>query len=180
MFQVFAPNSSTFNGGSASFAFAGARSDCKGENAMIAPNRQALSLLEHLVETCRDGEQELRRAATKLPDNGFRALCDAYAGQYATFAAELELEIGRLGGRARAPRRNDLEQPGWIHLAHKGTGEDASCIETECELGESASLRSYEEVLAHELPAEVRSMLVRQYAELKRAYERARAYTGGV
>jgi len=142
---------------------------------MTARKRQVLSLLEQLVEACRDGERELQRTRAKLPN---RAFWGAYCRRYAGFAAELEEAMARLGARARAPRQSDLSQPGWIHLAHKGTGEDESCIRVECELGESAILQTYEEVLAHELPAEVRSMLKRQCAELKRAHERARAHTG--
>jgi uncharacterized protein (TIGR02284 family) len=139
-------------------------------------NGEVREYLDQLIEACKDGEAEFRRVG-RLTDDPLRSLSRTYARQFAEFVAELEAQLGELGGRAPGPRWDEQVRRGWIHLEHKGTGEDESCIRTEWELGEEATLRCYEEVLAKPLPAQVRRLLERQRRELREGLERLRATT---
>jgi uncharacterized protein (TIGR02284 family) len=132
--------------------------------------------LDQLIEACKDGEAEFRRAG-RLTDDPLRSLSRTYARQYAEFVAELEAQLEELGGRAPGARWDEQVRRGWIHLEHKGTGEDESCIRAEWELGEEATLKCYEEALGKPLPAEVRRLLERQYRDLKEGLERLRGST---
>src|SRR3712207_7001562 len=51
------------------------------------------------IKTCRDSEEGFRHAARCLEDNEPGGLFDGYSRQAAGFAAELEAEVRRLGGR---------------------------------------------------------------------------------
>ena len=57
--------------------------------------RDASTLLNGLIEICKDGEEGFRTAATGIHDSTLRRLLESYAHQRAGFAQELQAEVAR-------------------------------------------------------------------------------------
>ena len=132
---------------------------------------EVVSTLNGLIETCRDGQGGFRTAAEGVRSAELRELFHGYAGQRAGFAGELQDEVRRLGGD---PEREgsivgSLHR-GWMGLRAALEGGDERAILSECERGEDAALEAYRAALDRDMPAGVRSMVERQFAEVKEAH----------
>ena len=55
------------------------------------------------------------------------------------------------------------------------TGEDENAVISECERGEDSAVSNYKDALNADLPADVRSIVERQYTQVKEAHDRIRA-----
>jgi uncharacterized protein (TIGR02284 family) len=146
---------------------------------MSGSNRDVISALNDLIETCRDGEEGFRHAGRRVRDRKIRSLFGDYARQSAEFATELEEEVRRLGGDPGEHSVFDgLAQPGWITIARKLTGEDETAILAECDCGVDALERSYAGALERELPGAVRSLVERQHRQVREVSDRVHALAG--
>lgn len=141
----------------------------------MTTNDDTISTLNNLIETCKDGENGFRTAASGVKNSELTTLFNTYAQQRARFAAELQAEVRRLGG--------DPEQTGsvaaslhrgWINIKSVVTGEDEAAIIAECERGEDSAVANYEEALKANLPADAQSVVQRQYTDVKAAHDRIR------
>ena len=137
---------------------------------------EALSTLNDLIETCRDGERGFREAAEHLRDGRVRELFDGFSRQRREFASELEQELRRLGGEPPAGGTvTGAMHRGWMDVKSAVTGRDDKALVSEAERGEDAALRRYQDALNTELPRPVRSTVQRQYTEVRQAHDRVRA-----
>lgn len=144
---------------------------------MATDNDDAISTLNNLIETCKDGQNGFQAAADGVKNGDLKTLFHTYSQQRAQFAGELQTEVRRLGG--------DPEQTGsvaaslhrgWINIKSAMTGEDEAGVISECERGEDSAVRNYEDALADEdLPADIRSIVERQFAQVKEAHDRIRS-----
>ena len=142
----------------------------------MADNDNAISVLNNLIETCKDGQNGFQTAAEGVTRSDFKSLFYEYSQQRAQFAGELQAEVRRLGG--------DPEQAGsvaaslhrgWINIKSAVTGKDENSILAECERGEDSAVSNYKDALADaDLPADVRSIVERQSAQVKEAHDRIR------
>jgi uncharacterized protein (TIGR02284 family) len=64
---------------------------------------------------------------------------------------------------------------GWINLKSAVTGKDDAAILTECERGEELAVKSFEDALDKDLPADVRALVDRLYRGTIQNLERVRA-----
>lgn len=137
---------------------------------------QALSTLNELIETCRDGERGFREAAEQVRDGRVKELFDGYSKQRQAFASELEQEVRRLGGE---PERGGTVSGGmhrrWMEVKGAVTGNDDKALVSEAERGEDVALRRYQDALNAELPSPIRTTVQRQYTEVRQAHDRVRA-----
>jgi uncharacterized protein (TIGR02284 family) len=143
---------------------------------MALTNRKAIAVLNELVATCKDGENGYRSAAIEAESKEIKALCDAHLQQRAQFAAELLDEIHRLD--VAAERKGTLVariHRGWINMKAVLTGRDTGSIIKECERGEHAATRDYEQALKKPLPPATLAVVEKQYAKIKEAYDRIQA-----
>ncbi len=138
-------------------------------------NEEVISTLNELIGTCRDGQRGFQTAAEGVADAALRELFYFYSRQRGGFAGELQDEVRRLGGdpeesgsAAAALHR------GWMEIRAAVAGGDANAVIGECERGEDAALAGYRAALNVDMPANVRSMVERQFAEVKEAHERVR------
>jgi uncharacterized protein (TIGR02284 family) len=141
---------------------------------MTLPDQERASkTVRNLLDTCRESEVGLLRAASRSQKTGLKAFLGTEALQQALFAAELELELKKLG----TPVKPSAERPdrlrGWKEI--RGTrllpSGDATLLLL-CERGERAALGEYVAALQGSLPAGVLELVARQYAQLKEAYKR--------
>jgi uncharacterized protein (TIGR02284 family) len=136
----------------------------------------AISVINNLIETCRDGEEGFRTAADSVEKSDLRTLFNRYSQQRAQFVAELQNEIRRMGGdpQETASIAGTLHR-GWINLKSTITGGSESSIISECERGEDSAVRNYRDALDEELPADLRALVQSQYSQVKEAHDNIRS-----
>ena len=143
---------------------------------MATDNDDVISTLNNLIETCKDGQNGFQTAAEGVKNSELKTLFHTYSQQRAQFAAELQAEVRRLG--------SDPEQTGsvaatlhrgWINIKSAVTGEDEGAIISECERGEDSAVDNYEDALKENLPADIRSIIERQFTQVKDAHDRIRS-----
>lgn len=142
----------------------------------MADNDNVISVLNNLIETCKDGQTGFQTAAEGITRSDVKSLFHQYSQQRAGFAGELQNEVRTLGG--------DPEQTGsvaatlhrgWINIKSAVTGSDENAVIAECERGEDSAVANYKDAIADQtLPANVRSVVERQYAQVKEAHDRVR------
>ncbi len=139
-----------------------------------------ISWLNDLVETCKDGEKGFRDAADGVRSGSLRSILGEFARQRAQFAAELQRQVTRIGGNpATGGSASGALHRGWINLKSAVTGKDDHAILSECESGEDSAVRNYQEVLAKDLPSDLRSVVEEQYRQILQAHNRIRALRDG-
>jgi uncharacterized protein (TIGR02284 family) len=141
---------------------------------------EVVSTLNSLIETCRDGEGGFRTAAEGVKRAELRELFQRYAQQRAAFAGELQDEVRRLGGDPE--REGSLAgslHRGWMGLRAALEGGDERAIVGECQRGEDAALAAYRSALDTDMPANVRALVERQFAEVKEAHHLIGNLAGG-
>ena len=142
----------------------------------MADNDNVISTLNNLIETCKDAQEGFRQAAEGVKNSELKTLFHAYSTQRAQFAGELQNEVRRLGGDPeKSSSTLGALHRGWINLKAAVTGEDEGAIISECERGEDAAVRNYEDAIKSELPGNVRELVERQFAEVKTAHDRIRS-----
>jgi uncharacterized protein (TIGR02284 family) len=141
---------------------------------MTLRNQETASkIVRNLLDTCRESEVGLLRAASRSQKTGLKAFLGTEALQQALFAAELELELKKLGALVKPSAECPDKLRGWKEI--RGTrllpsGDDTVLLL--CERGERAALGEYVAALQGSLPAAVLELVERQYAQLKEAYKR--------
>jgi uncharacterized protein (TIGR02284 family) len=124
------------------------------------------ALLNSLIETCRDGESGFRHAATLVSSAGFKTLFIDLALRRGQAAAELLPHAQRFGGSEAAEgttaaslHRKWMEVRDW-------SGHDDRAILDEVRRGDRITVAAFKDALAGVLPASVRDMVERQYADI--------------
>jgi uncharacterized protein (TIGR02284 family) len=143
---------------------------------MATDNDQVISTLNNLIETCKDGENGFRTAAEGVKNSELTTLFNTYAQQRAQFAAELQREVRNLGGEPEDTGSVAATlHRGWINIKSTVTGEDEGAVISECERGENAAVSNYKDALNEILPANIQSIIQRQFTQVKEAHDRIRA-----
>src|SRR5436305_2083684 len=127
---------------------------------MTLANEQVAEALNRLIETCKDGENGFRTAATGVKTRELKQLFESYAAQRARFAGELQAAVEQLGGRPqeRGSVAGVLHR-GWMNIKGLVTGHDDAAIIQECETGEDAAMKTYMEAIQQELPQDVQTVI---------------------
>ena len=81
-------------------------------------------------------------------------------------------------GKARLGFR--LAHRAWVDIKSTITGMDEAAVLAECERGEDVARKAYEDALSKDLPADVRSMVERQYQGVRQHQDRVRQLRGAV
>ena len=143
---------------------------------MAMDNKAVVSVLNDLIETCKDGANGFRTAAAAVQHADAKALFTSRVPTIEGAAAELQAQVRRLGGDAETTGSVAAAvHRGWIGLKSAVTGKDDAAIITECERGEQLAVKNYEDALKKDLPAEVRAIVERQYRGAVQNLERVRA-----
>lgn len=136
----------------------------------MASDIEVIAALNELIETCRDGQEGFRVAAEGVKNAELRESFHGYALQRAAFVGALQDEVRRLGGEPE--QTGSLVATlhrGWMGLRAALEGGDDRAVVAECERGEGVALESYRAALDTDMPADVRAMVERQFAELRDA-----------
>ena len=142
----------------------------------MASNEEVISTLNNLIETCRDGQNGFQTAAEGVQRSELKTLFHGYSQQRARFVGELQDEVRRLGGEPE--RTGSLVASlhrGWMGLRAALEGGDDRAVVAECERGEDVAVANYRAALDTDLPANVRSVVERQFGEVKKAHDQVRS-----
>jgi uncharacterized protein (TIGR02284 family) len=137
---------------------------------------QVVSTLNRLIETCRDGESGFKLAAGAVDDLNLQHLLESYSQQRTEFAAELQNEVRRLGeDPVNAGHITASLHRGWMDIRSAVAGREEGPIIAECERGEDAAVKAYEEAVATPLPLDIRAVVERQFSKIKDAHDQIRS-----
>lgn len=135
----------------------------------------AISVLNNLIETCKDGEEGFRTSAEKAKDSSLKSLFSKYATQRAGYIQELTSAVTQLGGDpAQSGHVVAALHRGWINLKEAFARDEDKAIIFEAESGEDAAMKAYRDALATTLPSNVSSLVQTQYAGVQEAHNTIR------
>jgi len=138
-------------------------------------NKEAISVLNDLIETLKDGEKGFRIAAQGVDRKDLQQHFLKYAEQRSKFVDELQREVRKVGGDPdESGSLAGAIHRGWINIKSAVTGQDEESVLAECERGEDSAVRNYEEALKKNLPESVRSLIQKQYAQVQEAHDTIR------
>ena len=136
---------------------------------------KAISVLNNLIETTRDGEKGFKTAAEGLtaPDIKHRFL--QYSAERAQMTRELQAEVRRLGGDPELSGSvAGAMHRGWLDIKSAVTGKDDHAILAEAERGEDVAKNAYESALNESLPALTETLVLQQAAKVRQAHDDVR------
>ncbi len=134
------------------------------------------SILNNLIETCKDGQQGFQDAAQHVKDHNLKSLFFEFSQQRAHFAGELQQEVMRLGGEPEdSGTTAGAIHRGWIDVKAKITTQNDHTVLEEVERGEDAGVEAYQKALKENLPADIESTVNRQFTAIQNAHREVRA-----
>jgi uncharacterized protein (TIGR02284 family) len=137
---------------------------------------EVISALNGLIETCKDGEKGFRTAAEGLTNGDLATLFMTYSEQRASFAAELEAEVRRLGGDPEnGGTAMGVVHRGWIDIKAAVAGKDDGAVIAEAERGEDHAVGEYRKALEKNLPTSIQTIVENQYIHVRDAHDHVRA-----
>lgn len=140
-----------------------------------------IATLNNLIATSRDGEEGFRTCADGVKSAELKQMFEQAARRCAQAASELQAKVRALGEdpERRGSVSGSLHRA-WVDIKSTITGMDAAAVLAECERGEDVARKAYEYALGKDLPADVRSMVERQYQGVRQHQDRVRQLRGAV
>lgn len=140
-----------------------------------------IATLNDLIETSRDGEEGFRTCADGVKSSQLKQMFQQAASRCAQAVSELQAQVRALGGdpERRGSVSGSLHRA-WVDIKSTITGMDEAAVLAECERGEDVARNAYEDALSKDLPADVRSMIERQYQGVRQHQDRVRQLRGAV
>jgi uncharacterized protein (TIGR02284 family) len=137
-------------------------------------SEQAVSTLNDLIETLKDGKNGFEAAASDVKDARVKAVFQEFAQQRSQLATELQSEVRKLGGDPeKSGSASASMHRGWMNIKSALGGGEKSIL-NEAERGEDVAVKSYEKALSQSLPDDVSGIVRRQYGQVKQAHDRVR------
>lgn len=138
-------------------------------------NDNAISTLNNLIETCKDGENGFRTAAEGLRSPELKAKFLEYARQRSEMVRELQAAVRTLGGDPETTGSVTASlHRGWMDIKSAILGKDDHAILAEAERGEDVAVAVYENALEESLPAQARTIVQQQAARVRAAHDTVR------
>ncbi len=139
----------------------------------VFTNDEVISLLNGLIETCKDGEQGYKEAAEGVQRSDLKSTFYEFSQQRSQFAGVLQGLVRSLGGDPESTGSfTGAIHRGWIDIKAAVTGQDESAVLNECERGEDHAKEAYEDALGKSLPANVEDVLRQQSQAVLAAHNR--------
>jgi uncharacterized protein (TIGR02284 family) len=139
-------------------------------------NDKAISTLNNLIETLRDGQEGFKEAAENAKSPDLKSLFNEVSLERAQMVGELQQEVRALG--------DDPENTGstagalhrvWIDIKGSLAGRDDQSILNEVERGEDSAVKAYQDALKDtSLPANLRTLIERQFTSIKQVHDRVK------
>lgn len=134
------------------------------------------TVLNSLIETCKDGQEGFRLASEEVRDMTLKTLFRELSMERMEFASELQKLVEGLGEIVpdTGTIGGDLHR-GWIALRSALSHGGEHAILAECERGENSVVAEYRDALNHEeLPIYVQDVVHQQYKAIQNSRDRMR------
>ena len=139
-------------------------------------NDDAISTLNNLIETCKDGQEGFQQAAEGVERSDLKSIFYEFSQQRSKFVGELQGLVRELGGDPETSSSiAGAIHRGWINIKSAVTGRDDTAILNECERGEDVAKNAYKEALQANLPANVSEVIQRQASAVQSAHDQIKA-----
>jgi uncharacterized protein (TIGR02284 family) len=139
-------------------------------------NDKAVSVLNSLIETCKDGEKGFKDAAEGVKNADVKTRFLEYSRERTRMAADLQAEVRRLGGDPdKGGSMSGSIHRGWMDLKAALTGHDDHAIVSEAERGEDVAKEAYEAALkGADLSGPALTLVQQQAAQVRRVHDEVR------
>jgi uncharacterized protein (TIGR02284 family) len=138
-------------------------------------NDNAISVLNNLIETCKDGELGFKTAAEGLKSADTKGKFLEYSRQRGEMVRELQSEVRRLGGDPeKSGSMSGSLHRGWLDIKSAITGKDDHAIVAEAERGEDVAKAAFEKALKETLPGTAQTLVQAQAAKVRQAHDAVR------
>ena len=136
----------------------------------------AVSVVEKLIETCRDGQKGYADAAEHVKRPDLKIYFQQQSAERGGFAEELERELSSLGKSDKKPSGSVVGalHRTWIDAKANLGGGDKTILES-VEQGEDSAKKAYEEALAAQLPSNLQTIVQRQAGSVKSAHDKVKS-----
>ena len=122
--------------------------------------RTERSVLNHLIETCRDAERGLLLAAEHVQSRELKRLFYRLAEQRRAFADELLPHAQRLGGASTADGTAAAAvHRAWIQVKTRLASNPERAVLEEAARGERYAVHAYDDAVADTIPPDVREIV---------------------
>ncbi|UUX94272.1 ferritin-like domain-containing protein [Aquabacterium sp. J223] len=138
--------------------------------------KNTISLLNDLIETCKDGEYGFRECAEHAKAPELKTLFTTRAQGCARAAQELQAQVVALGGSPdQGGSVAGAVHRGWVSVRSKLTGYDDKAMLEECERGEDVAVAKYRKALEQPLDPALRQLVQTQYEGAQRNHDEVKA-----
>ncbi|HQZ95382.1 MAG TPA: PA2169 family four-helix-bundle protein [Pyrinomonadaceae bacterium] len=146
------------------------------ETSSTDTNGDTISILNGLIQTCRDGQEGFKVAAEGIERSELKTVFYEFSQQRADFVGVLQELVRSLGGDPEnSGSVSAALHRGWMDIKSLVTGKDEEAILNECERGEDYAKDAYAEALKTALPANINDVLVQQSQAVFAAHNRIKA-----
>lgn len=136
---------------------------------------QAIDMLEHLIERCRDGHSGFREAAEKVKSPDLKKWFNEVSLERGRFAEELQNELVRLGKpdeRVKGTTEGALHRA-WLDTKAALGGGDHMILDW-LEHGEDFAKDAYQKALTSDLPENVAIIVRGQAASVQQVHDQVK------
>ena len=143
---------------------------------MAMTRDDVIDTLNDLIETCKDGESGFITCAEDIERLELKNMLEKAAMRCAEAARELQAEVRRLGGNPeRSGSLAGSAHRRWVDIRSALTGKSEAQVLAECERGEDVAKESYQKALEKDLPADIRTIVERQYEGVLQHHDAVRS-----
>jgi uncharacterized protein (TIGR02284 family) len=135
----------------------------------------AISVVENLIETNRDGQKGYKEAAEHVKRPDLKTYFNEQSMERGRFALELQAELAKLGkpDKKVSGTAGGAMHRAWIDTKVALGGGDKTILES-VEAGEDTAKDTYNKALSGALPASLTEMVRRQAASVQQAHDKVR------
>jgi uncharacterized protein (TIGR02284 family) len=135
----------------------------------------AVSVVEDLIETCKDGQKGYKDAAEHAKRSDLKTYFYEQGLERGRFAEELQAELPRLGkpDKKVSGSVSAALHRAWIDTKVNLGGGDHTILES-VEQGEDNAKESYHKALAAALPTNIAEMVRKQAESVQRAHDKVK------
>ena len=143
----------------------------------MADRKEAIHVLQNLIDVLRDGQTGYQKAAEHIKDPSLKSFLNETSLERAKLAGELENEMHRLGEPEHRSEEGDMKgriHRGWLDVKQALGGGDKSVMEW-LESGEDTAKKAYKDALDNkELPTDLRDTIQRQASRVIADHDKVR------
>ena len=135
-------------------------------------NKEVLSVLEDLIETCKDGQKGYQDASSHVKRADLKSYFNQQSLERARFAEELRQELTRHGEPDKKPSgsASGAMRRAWIDTKVALGGGDKSILNS-LEAGEDSAKAAYQKALSKQLPSDITEIVRQQATNVQKAHD---------